>query len=141
MSIEVKEKRIQKTVYFEPEVWAALETHMKRERINNVSIAANDALKFSLFPEYRGDREADMGKLFGQVSYSLAEHRKKTGRDMLILQEMMVSFVKEFFKHTHPIPTANIPAAETQAQVRLDAYMEELVRRLPKSKPMSESEE
>ena len=129
MKAEKKERRVQKTVYFDPEVWMALEAHMKRERIDNVSIATNDAVKYSLFPEYRGDREADLSKLFGQLSFSLAEHRKKTGRDMMLLQEMILQFIKLFFVHTHQIPDSGRKAAEAQAEIRLDSFMNSLIKK------------
>ena len=135
---EPKNKKIQKTIQFEPEAWAAIEAHMKRERINNISIAVNDAVKFGLFPEYRDDRNADLVKLYHQMSYSLAEHRKKTGRDLMILQEFTLQFMKQFMMHTHEIPKGDQAAAETQAKVRLDKVMEEVIRSLPQSKSLSE---
>ena len=135
-----KEKPIQKSVYFDPEVWAALEAHMKRERINNASIAINDAVKYALFPEHRDDRNADVAKLCTQTIYSLNEHRKKTGRDLTIMQEMLMQFVQAYFMHTHQIPDSEKAGAEAQANVRLDDFMEQLVRKLPKAKPMEDKE-
>lgn len=133
-----KSRAVQKSVYFEPEVWAALEKHMTQERINNVSIAVNDAVKYALFPEHRDDRNADGAKISHQILYSLADHRKKTARDLTILQEMVMQLVQEYFMHTHQIPTAERAGAEAQANVRVETFMERLVRRLPKSKPVVE---
>lgn len=141
MSADAVGKKIQKTIYFDPDVWEALEIHMKRERTNNVSIATNDALRFSLFAEFREDREASTSKSIAQLSNSLYEHRKKMARDMAILQEGMFKFVQEFFKHTTAIPTANVPAASAQAQIRLDEFMEELVRSVQRGKSIAETEE
>ncbi len=135
---ETKAKKIQKTVQFEPEVWEAIEVHMKRERINNISIAVNDAVKYSLFPEYRDDRNADQGKLVQQILFSLAEHRKKTGRDLMLIQEFMLQFMKQFLMHTHEIPASERGGAEAQAKVRLDKLMEDVIRSLPQSKSFSE---
>lgn len=133
-----KEKRIQKTIYFDPEVWQALDQHMKRERINNLSIGTNDALRYALFPEYRDDRNGDLIKLYHQMSYSLAEHRKKTGRDLMLLQEFTLQFMKQFLIHTHEIPKGDLAAAEAQAKVRMDKIMEEVIRSLPQAKALSE---
>ena len=135
---EPKNKKIQKTIQFEPEAWAAIEAHMKRERINNISIAVNDAVKFGLFPEYRDDRNADLVKLYHQVSFSLAEHRKKTGRDLMLLQEFTLQFMKQFLIHTNEIPKGNQEAAEAQAQVRMDKIMESVIQSLPQAKALSE---
>ncbi|MFH1159253.1 MAG: hypothetical protein V1721_10315 [Pseudomonadota bacterium] len=131
---EKKSRRVQKTIRFDPDVWEALEAHMKRQRVDNISIAVSDAVKYSLFPEHRSDREADLVKLYHQLSFSLAEHRKKTARDMTFLQEMLFQYIHHYFMHTHQIPAAEQGAAEAQANVRLDAFMEQLVAKLPQKK-------
>jgi hypothetical protein len=135
-----KRKKIPKTVQFEAEVWEALEAHMKRERIYNHSLAANDAIKYALFPEHRDDRNADTAKLLNQILYSLNEHRRKTSRDLTIFQEILVRFTHAYFMHTHQIPDSAKEDAEVQANVRLDAFMEQIVRRLPKAKTMTEGD-
>lgn len=135
-----KRKRIQKSVMFEEDVWLALETRMKRENNNNRSLMANDAVKYALFPEYRDDRNADIVKQLNQILYSLNDHRRKTARDMTILQEMLAQLVEVYFMHTHQIPPSENPAAEAQARARLEVFMERLVRRLPKSKPVAEAD-
>jgi len=133
-----KRKKIQKTVLFEADVWGAVEAHMKRERINNHSLIANDAVKYALFPEHRDDRNADSVKLLHQILYSLNEHRKKTARDLTILQEILVRFAHTYFMHTHQIPDSAKKEAEMQANLRLDAFMEQIVRRLPSAKSVTE---
>ena len=135
-----KRKKIPKTVQFEEAVWMALEAHMKRDRIYNHSMAANDAIKYALFPEHRNDRDADTAKLLNQILYSLNEHRRKTSRDLTILQEVMVRLAHTYFMHTHQIPDSAKEGAEVQANLRLDAFMDQITRSLPGSKPMTESE-
>jgi hypothetical protein len=121
-------------VHFDPDVWEALEKHMKQSRINNVSIAVNDAVKFSLAPEHQNDRDAALVKLFHQLSFSLAEHRKKTARDMTCLQEMFFQFVLTYLTHTHKINDVDLIAAEAQGNVRMDKFMEKFVRSLQQKK-------
>jgi len=135
---EKKAKGIQKTVHWEPDVLAALESHMKSQRINNFSIAANDAVKYSLFAEYRDDRSADLVKLYNQLAYSVAEHRKKTARDLMIMQEMMLQLMKVILTHTNVMPEKERVLAEKQAESRLDKIMENIVRQLPRTKELSE---
>lgn len=129
-----KNKRVQKTVHFDPETWELLEKHMKQSRVNNVSIAVNDAVRYSLSPEHRSDRDGGLEKLYHQLAFSLAEHRKKTHRDMAFLQEMLFQYVQTYFAHTHAIPDSERGAADAQANARLDAFMEQLVRKLAKGK-------
>ena len=128
-------KKIPRTVHFDPMVLEAMEAHMKRERLENFSVTANDAIKFSLFPEHREDRDAGTTKLLNQILYSLNEHRRKTSRDMAIFQEILVRFVHEYFMHTHQIPDSEKEGTVTQANLRLDDFMEQIIRRLPNAKP------
>lgn len=130
--------KIQKTIQWDTDVWEALAEHSKRERLNNMSAAANDAVRYALFPEFRGDREADITKQFQQLLYSLNEHRKKTARDMTILQEGLMQFVLHYFMHTHSIPKGEQDSARTQANARFDGFIEELMQKLPKSRIMTE---
>lgn len=127
-----KEKRVQKTIYFDPEVWQALDQHMKRERINNLSIGTNDALRYALFPEYRDDRNEAVLKQLYSLTASLVDHRKKTGRDLAILQEFTLQLMKQFFVHTNPIPSSEKASAEAQANARLDNVMETVMRSISK---------
>ena len=134
-------KKIPRTVHFDPIVLEAMEAHMKRERIENFSVAALDAIKFSLFPEHREDRDAGTTKLLNQILYSLNEHRRKTSRDMTIFQEILVRFVHEYFMHTHQIPDSAKKEAEIQANLRLDDFMKQIIRRLPNVKKAADGNE
>jgi hypothetical protein len=136
-----KNKKIHKTVHFEEEVLNTLEAHMQRERIYNFSVAANDAIKFALFPEHRDDRNADTAKLLHQILYSLNEHRRKTARDLTKFQEILVWFVHTYFMHTHQIPDSAKKDAEIQANLRLDAFMDQIVRRLPNTKQLARADD
>lgn len=130
------EKRVQKTIQWDSDVLDALEKHNKQQRLNNLSAAANDAVRYALFPEYRNDREKDVVKLMQDVRASLYEHRKATARDLTILQEGLFQFIDVFFMHTHSIPQSELVAAKAQAKARLDEFMEQLVRKVqdPKCK-------
>ena len=87
-----KEKPVQKTMYWDADVWDALEKHDKQTKTNNMTATANDAVRFALFPEYRSDRDKDVVKLMQDVRASLYEHRKNTARDLMIVQEGLFQF-------------------------------------------------
>ena len=42
-------------------------------------------------------------KLNQQFSASLAQHRKKTGRDLALLQEMMLQMMHTFYMYNSPL--------------------------------------
>ncbi len=140
MSAVKKPKKVQKTVHFDEDVWAALEKQMKMSRNGNVSAMVNDGLRYAMFPEFRNDRDADLVKLYHQFSYSLAEHRKKTARDMAFIQELVLQAMRNFYMHAAPIPESEQEALEAQANARLDMFMESIVRNMSDMKPLSDRE-
>ncbi len=135
------EKRVQKTIQWDGDVLDALEKHNKQQRLNNLSAAANDAVRFALFPEYRSDRDKDVVKLMQDLRASLYEHRKNTARELMILQEGLLQFLDVFFQHTLSIPKDELPAAKAQAKARLDDFMEQLVRKMQDPKRQAKEKE
>lgn len=140
MSAKKKPGRVQKTVYFDADVWEALEKQMKMSRNGNVSAIVNDGIRYAMFPEHRNDRDADLVKLYHQFSYSLAEHRKKTARDMAFIQEMVLQAMKNFYMHAAPIPESEADVLDAQANARLDLFMERIVQNMGALKPLSDRE-
>lgn len=134
-------KKIQKTVYFDEDVWKAIEDKMKMSKNSNHSVVVNDGIRYAMFPEYRTDRDADLVKLYNQFSASLAQHRKKTARDMAFIQEMVLKSMHTFFQHYMDVPEGEKEARETQANVRLDKFMEDIIRNMGELKPLSDREE
>lgn len=136
-----KSKKVQKTVYIDEDVWEALEKQMKMSRNTNVSVLINDGLRYAMFPEYRSDRDGDLVKLFQQLTFSLADHRKKTARDLAFLQEMMLQAVKNQYMAFPPVAEKDKDAKEVDANMRLNHFMESIVRNMGQLKPISEREE
>lgn len=140
MAATKKPKKWQQTVYFDEDVSAALRKQLKVSKNANISAVVNDGLRYAMFPEHRNDRDADLVKIYHQLSSSLGEHRKKTARDMAFVQEMILLFSKIFFMHTNPVPEKESAGREAQANARLDKFMEEIVRGMSDLKPFSERE-
>ncbi len=136
-----KAKRVQKTVYFDEDVWEAMEKQMKASHNPNVSAIVNDGLRYAMFPEFRNDRDADLVKLYNQFSASLALHRKKTARDLAFMQELMLKFTHEFFMHHPSIPDDDKDSKDVEANARIDDFMEKIVRGMSELKPLSDREE
>ena len=140
MAVAKKVKKIQKSVYFDDDVLKALEKQMKTSHNSNFSAIVNDGLRYAMFPEHRNDRDADIVKLYNQLSYSLAEHRKKTARDMAFMQEIALQSMKNFYMHNASVPEGDVEAMDAQANARLDKFMEEIVRGMSSLKPLSDKE-
>ncbi|MCK5555956.1 MAG: hypothetical protein KAI76_06950 [Alphaproteobacteria bacterium] len=60
---------------------------------------------------------------------------------MAFLSIMNLSYHIAIYMHTHQIPDSEKTGVEAQANVRLDAFMKQLVRKLPKMKLMVEESE
>lgn len=133
-------KKIQKTVYFDEDVWEVIEDKMKMSKNSNHSAVVNDGMRYAMFPEFRNDRDADLVKLYNQFSASLAQHRKKTARDLAFVQEMVLKSMHTFFQHYIEAPEEERAAREAQANVRLDRFMEDIVRNMGELKPLSDKE-
>ena len=73
-----------------------------------------------------------------QFSSSLAQHRKKTGRDLALLQEMMLQMMHTFYMYNSPLAETDLKAADAQAKVRLNNFMEDIVRGMSELKPITD---
>lgn len=124
-----EKKKVQKTVYFDEDVWDALEKQMRMSRNGNITAIVNDGLRYAMFPEHRNDRDADLVKLYHQLSYSLAEHRKKTARDLAFVQEINLRTLHAFFEQDDQ---------DGSADERLDQLIQELGCGVDGLKPLSE---
>jgi len=140
MAAAKKTKKVQKSVYFDEDITKALEKQMKASHNSNFSAIVNDGLRYAMFPEFRNDRDADLVKLYNQLSYSLAEHRKKTARDMAFIQEIVLQSMKNFYLHHGAIPEDDLEALQAEANARLDQFMEGIVRSMSELKPLSDRE-
>ena len=136
-----KSKKVQKTITFDSDVLDALEKKMKMSHNSNWSAMVNDGLRYAMFPEYRDDRDADLVKLYNQFSVSLAQHRKKTARDLAFMQEMLLKSMFNFYLYNPDLPESEQQALEAQAKARLNQFMEEVVRDMPALKPISDREQ
>ncbi|MDY0096207.1 MAG: hypothetical protein RBT80_26220 [Candidatus Vecturithrix sp.] len=133
-------KKIQKSVYFDPDVWEALEKQMKISANSNISVVVNDGLRYAMFPEHRNDRDADLVKLYHQFSASLADHRKKTARDLAFIQEMILNAVKTQYLTFPPVPEKELEIREVSANARLNQFMEHIVQNMSELRPLSDRE-
>lgn len=130
-----KPKKVAKTIYISKRVDAAIEAHMRRESLNNYSVAVQDALEFALFPEYRDERHQEMTKNYAQLLYSFNEHRKHTARDFAVIQETLFQFMKEFYKNVPEPLDSEDAKTEIKARERFDAFLETVVANI-NQKPM-----
>jgi len=136
-----KAKKVQRTIYFDPEVWEHIERTMKVSKNANVSAVVNDGLKYAAFPEHRSDREADMVKMMQVLSDSFVQHRKKTARDLAFIQEISLESLKEFYRHHDPLPQDIIKERDVSAKDSMRSFIESIVRNMPKLKSFSDREQ
>ena len=54
---------------------------------------------------------------------------------------MLLRFMFEFYQHNNEIPDDAKPMKEAQATMRVDGFMEEIIRGMSSLKPLSDREE
>lgn len=136
-----KQKKIQRTVYFDPEVWEFLEQKMKTSKNANISAVVNDGLRYAAFPEHRTDREADMVKMMQVLQDSFVQHRKKTARDLAFIQEISLESLNEFYRHNPELTDEEIKGKDVASKARMGSFIERIVRNMPKLKSFSNREQ
>lgn len=136
----MKNKKIPKSVTITPHTDKYIRDHMKAQGLTNYSAALDDAVEYAFNPEFRGEREAELTKKINQFSYSLNEHRKKTGRDFAILQEMMLATLFEIYKRSPDVPDDLEEVKNAQALALLDKVADKIAANLSETRPMKESD-
>lgn len=118
-----KMKRIPKTVYFTEQQLKRIEK--EQGKYNNLSLSAVvcDAVD-AQFLKLDGEAEDIDGKI-RNLSTALHEHRERTGQDMFLMIELMLSFIRYNITHTPDIPDDQKKAAQAEGGARFEAFLEQ----------------
>lgn len=123
-----KTKRIAKTVYFTEQQLKRIEK--EQNKYNNLSLSAVvcDAVD-AQFLKLDGEAQDIDGKI-RNLSTALHEHRERTGQDMFLMIELMLSFIRYNITHTPDIPDDHKKAAQAEGGARFEAFLEQFQQSL-----------
>lgn len=120
-----RRKKVQVSVYLDPEVMTMLADYAAR-RDQSQSMIAEAAIASFLSPDADERREAAIAKRIDQVDRRLM----RLERDLAITVETMAVFIRFWLSSTPALPEPAAQAARAKAAERYDAFVTALGRRL-----------
>ncbi|MEY9181197.1 putative transcriptional regulator [Bradyrhizobium sp. USDA 326] len=118
-------KKVQMSVYLDPDVMKALSAYAAR-REQSQSLIAEAAIASFLSPDSDERREAAIAKRLDQIDRRIA----RLERDVGIAVETIALFIRFWLTTTPPLPEPTAKAARAQAGARYDNFVAALGRRL-----------
>jgi len=118
-------KKVQMSVYLDPEVTRSLSAYAAR-RNQPMSLIAEAAIASFLSPDADERREAAMAKRLDQIDRRIA----RIERDVGISVETLALFIRFWLTATPPLPEPAAEAARAQSGARYDNFVAALGRRL-----------
>ena len=119
--------RIAKSVYFEETQVKNIEA-MARKYNLSFSAVVCDAVD-AQFRKSKGEGDDVQSQLRG-LGAALHEHRERTGQDLFLLTELILSFIRFNIIHTPDIPGDQKKAAIAEGGARFEAFLEEFQQSL-----------
>ncbi len=132
-SRKTKGSRIAKSVYFEEALVKDIEKLAKKYNLSFSAVVC-DAARAQL-RKSKGEGDDVEGQL-KNLGTALHEHRERTGQDIFLLTEMMLSFIRFNITHTPGIPDDQKKAAEAEGGARFEEFLEQFQQSLISGKGM-----
>jgi len=120
-------KKIQASVYLDPDVMKSLSAYAAR-REQPMSLIAEAAIASFLSPDADERREAAIAKRLDQIDRQVA----RVERDVGVSVETLALFIQFWLTITPPLPEPAAKAARAQAGARYDSFVAALGQRLNK---------
>ncbi|MDH2404860.1 MULTISPECIES: CopG family transcriptional regulator [unclassified Bradyrhizobium] len=118
-------KKIQLSIYLDPETFKTLETFAQR-RGQPKSLVAEAAISAFLSPDDSDRREATIAKRLDRIARVLERLERNDG----ITLETIALFIRFWLTSTPALPEHSTPAARAKGAERYDRFVEALGRRL-----------
>lgn len=120
-SRKAKTSRIAKSVYFEEQQIKSIEDIARKYNLSFSAVVC-DAVD-SQMRKNKGEGE-DVQSQIKNLGTALHEHRERTGEDVFLLTELMLSFVRYNITHTPDIPDDQKNAAKAEGNARFEEFLE-----------------
>lgn len=118
---KAKGSRVAKSVYFDDQQIKNIETLAKKYNLSFSAVVC-DAVD-TQFRKHKGE-DGDVQGQLRNLATALHEHRERTGQDMFLLTELVLSFIRFHITHTPDIPDDQKKAAAAQGGARFEAFLE-----------------
>lgn len=114
-------KRIAKTIYIEERQNKAINAICKKYN-RSISAVICDALDKALGQNQ--DEVSELAAEMKRLRTDLYKHRERTGEDMLLLTELVLSFARHYMTTTPPIPESERAVADAQGKAEFERFLE-----------------
>lgn len=121
----VRMKKVQLSIYLDPEIFGNLEALAKR-RDQPKSLVAEAAITSFLSPDDSDRREAALAKRLDRIVRVLERLERNDG----VTLETIALFIRFWLTSTPALPEQSSPAARAKGAERYDRFVEALGRRL-----------
>jgi predicted transcriptional regulator len=118
-------KKVQLSIYLDPEIFASLEAYATRQS-KPKSLVAEAAIASFLSPDDSDRREAAIAKRLDRIVRVLERLERNDG----ITLETVALFIRFWLTSTPALPEQSNPAARAKGAERYDRFVEALGRRL-----------
>lgn len=118
-------KKVQLSIYLDPEIFASLETYAERQN-KPKSLVAEAAIGSFLSPDDSDRREAAIAKRLDRIVRVLERLERNDG----ITLETVALFIRFWLTSTPALPEQSSPAARAKGAERYDRFVDALGRRL-----------
>ena len=118
-------KKVQLSIYLDPEIFASLEAYATRQS-KPKSLVAEAAIGSFLSPDDSDRREAAIAKRLDRIVRVLERLERNDG----ITLETVALFIRFWLTSTPALPEQSIPAARAKGAERYDRFVDALGRRL-----------
>ena len=118
-------KKVQLSIYLDPEIFASLEAYATRQR-KPKSLVTEVAIASFLSPDDSDRREAAIAKRLDRIVRVLERLERNDG----ITLETVALFIRFWLTSTPALPEQSSPAARAKGAERYDRFVEALGRRL-----------
>ncbi len=116
-----------RSVYFDDKQERYIEGIAKKYNLSFSAVVC-DAVEAQM-RKNKGESDDVQGQL-KNMGTALHEHRERTGQDMFLLTELMLSFVRYYTIHTPGIPEGEEKAAESSGGARFEVFLEDFQKSL-----------
>ena len=124
-------KKVQLSIYLDPETFASLEAFAKRHS-KPKSLVAEAAIASFLSPDESDRREAAIAKRLDRIVRVL----ERLERNDTVTLETIALFIRFWLTSTPALPEQSSPAARAKGAERYDRFVEALGRRLSSGSTM-----
>ncbi|MFP4465350.1 MAG: hypothetical protein ACLFP8_09075 [Alphaproteobacteria bacterium] len=118
---KTKTSRTAKSVYFEERQIKNIEAMAKKYNLSFSAVVC-DAVDAQM-RKSKGEGD-DVQSQLKNLATALHEHRERTGEDIFLLTELMLSFIRYDITHTPDIPDDQKKAARAEGNARFEEFLE-----------------